>query len=173
MALSKRRFAGRARDRSRPGRFLRSMPKPGRRVALRVEIEDQHLLADGRQRRAEIDGRRGLADAALLVGKHQNARLGPSALLLRDPLRSVIMIGSRWRLCGESWPRNRSGLAGSPSRISTISRASVNSASDVPPLGKQADCPRFQQGLGPFQQLGQRAPARGPRPHRPCRRSRE
>ena len=41
---------------------------------MRVEIDDQHLLADGRQRRAEIDGGRGLADAALLVGDRQHPR---------------------------------------------------------------------------------------------------
>ena len=45
-----------------------------RGVALRIEIEDQHLLADRRQRRAEIDGRRRLADAALLVGDRDDTR---------------------------------------------------------------------------------------------------
>ncbi len=40
----------------------------GRGVALRIEIDDQDVFADGGERRAEIDGRRGLADAALLIG---------------------------------------------------------------------------------------------------------
>src|SRR5690606_3875088 len=45
----------------------------GRGVALGVEIDDQHLLADGRQRSGEIDGRRRLADAAFLVGYGDDA----------------------------------------------------------------------------------------------------
>ena len=45
----------------------------GRGVALRVEVEDQHLLADGGQRGAEVDGGGGLADAALLVGDGKDA----------------------------------------------------------------------------------------------------
>ena len=48
--------------------------EPGRRIALRIEINNQHLLADSRQRGAEIDRRRGLADAALLVGDREHAR---------------------------------------------------------------------------------------------------
>ncbi len=46
----------------------------GRGVALRVEIDDQHILADGGERGAEIDRRRGLADAALLVGDGEHPR---------------------------------------------------------------------------------------------------
>ena len=45
----------------------------GRGVALRIEIDDQYLLADGGERGAEIDRGRGLADAALLVGDRQDA----------------------------------------------------------------------------------------------------
>ena len=51
-----------------------SMPSPVRGIALRIEIDDQHVLADRRQRGAEIDGGGGLADAALLVGERQDAR---------------------------------------------------------------------------------------------------
>ena len=47
--------------------------KPGRGVALGIEIDDQHLLADGRERGAEIDRGRGLADAALLIGDGKDA----------------------------------------------------------------------------------------------------
>ena len=46
----------------------------GRGIALRIEIDDQHFLADGGERGAEIDRRRGLADAALLVGDREHAR---------------------------------------------------------------------------------------------------
>ena len=46
--------------------------EPGRGIALRVEIDDQHMLADRRERGAEIDGGRGLADPALLVGEGEH-----------------------------------------------------------------------------------------------------
>src|SRR4029453_2546980 len=45
----------------------------GRGVALRVDVEDQHLLADGGQRGTEIDGSGGLADATLLIGDGKDA----------------------------------------------------------------------------------------------------
>jgi hypothetical protein len=53
--------------------------EPGRGVALRVEIDDQHMLADGGQGCAEIDRGRGLADAAFLIGDRQTlgGRFGP------------------------------------------------------------------------------------------------
>ena len=38
-------------------------------VALGIEIDDQNPLADGRQRRAQIDRGGGLADSALLIGQ--------------------------------------------------------------------------------------------------------
>ena len=47
----------------------------GRGVALRIEIDDQHALADRGERGAEIDRGGGLADAALLVGERQDARM--------------------------------------------------------------------------------------------------
>jgi hypothetical protein len=40
----------------------------GAGVALRVEVDDQDVGAVQRQRRRQVDGARGLADAALLVG---------------------------------------------------------------------------------------------------------
>ncbi len=54
----------------------------GRSIALRIEVDDQHALADRRQRRAEIDGGRGLADAALLVGEREDARAGRRLMAL-------------------------------------------------------------------------------------------
>ena len=48
--------------------------EPGAGIALRIEIDDEHALADGRERGAEIDGGGGLADAAFLVGEGENAR---------------------------------------------------------------------------------------------------
>ena len=48
--------------------------EPGRGVALGIEIDDQHPLADRGERGAEIDGGGRLADAALLVRHGENAR---------------------------------------------------------------------------------------------------
>ncbi len=47
----------------------------GRCVALRIKVDDQHLFADSGERSAEIDGGRGFADAALLIGHGQDARV--------------------------------------------------------------------------------------------------
>ena len=48
--------------------------EPGRGIALRIEIDDQHPLADGGEGRGEIDRRRRLADAALLIGYGEDTR---------------------------------------------------------------------------------------------------
>ncbi len=45
-----------------------------RRVALGVEIDDQHAFADRRQRRAEVDRGSRLSDAALLIRHDEDAR---------------------------------------------------------------------------------------------------
>ena len=66
----KRRFA----DQHVVGRAVAAAAvdaEAGRGVALRIEVDDQHALADRGQRGAEIDRGRGLADAALLVGERQ------------------------------------------------------------------------------------------------------
>ena len=39
-----------------------------RQVALRIDVDEQHALLGQRQRRGQIDGGRGFADAAFLVG---------------------------------------------------------------------------------------------------------
>ncbi len=44
-------------------------------VALRIQIDDQHALADRGECRPEIDRRGGFADAALLVGQSENPRM--------------------------------------------------------------------------------------------------
>ena len=51
--------------------------KPGRGVALGIEIDNEHALADRGERGSEIDGGGGLADPALLVRRGENARPGP------------------------------------------------------------------------------------------------
>ena len=46
----------------------------GRGVALRIDVDDQHRLVDRRERRAEVDRRRGLPHPALLVGDRKDPR---------------------------------------------------------------------------------------------------
>ena len=48
---------------------------PGAGIALRVEVDDQHLAADGSQRRCQVDRRRRLTDAAFLVRDRNDSRL--------------------------------------------------------------------------------------------------
>ena len=43
---------------------------------MRVQIDDQHPFTGCSKRGAEVDGSRGLADAALLVGERNNPRAG-------------------------------------------------------------------------------------------------
>ena len=50
-------------------------------IALRIEIDDQHALANRSECRTQIDRRGGLADAALLIGQRQDARMGRRCLL--------------------------------------------------------------------------------------------
>ena len=54
----------------------------GRRVALRVAVHDEHALAEHRECRAEVDGRRALADAAFLVDERDDATQGLSPKFL-------------------------------------------------------------------------------------------
>ena len=73
MRIAQRRFA----DQNIIGRVLPIAAvdaETGRGIALRIEIDDQHFLADGGERGAEIDCRRGLADTAFLVGDRKHAR---------------------------------------------------------------------------------------------------
>ena len=58
----------------------------GRGVALGIEIEDEHPLADRGQRGAKVDGGGGLADAALLVRHGENARTRPAVGLANEGL---------------------------------------------------------------------------------------
>ncbi len=46
---------------------VRALAEPRRRVRLWIEVDDEHRLAGVRQACGEVDGRRRLADAALLV----------------------------------------------------------------------------------------------------------
>ena len=48
--------------------------EPGACIALRVKIDQQNLLANGGQRRAQINRCCGFANAAFLIGETQNTR---------------------------------------------------------------------------------------------------
>ena len=83
--VAQRRFA----DQHVVGRGVAALAvdaEPGRGVTLRVEVDDQHALADRGQRGAEVDRGRGLADAALLVGKREDARMA------RRMFRPILLI---------------------------------------------------------------------------------
>ena len=53
---------------------VRLKAEAGRQGALRVEVDGEHLAAVSGQRRCEVDGRRRLADSALLVAQGHDAR---------------------------------------------------------------------------------------------------
>ena len=73
-----------------------------RRIALRIEIDQQDLLADGGERGAQIDGCRRFADAALLVGHHEHARIG-SIFQKNPPLGD----GTRIKIASSAAPIRR------------------------------------------------------------------
>jgi hypothetical protein len=76
------------------------------------EVDDQHVLADGGERGAEIDGGRGLADATLLVGDRQDprpTRLAADGRLFKgDDLGGGGRVGGRF--VGHGGVRLRGGL---------------------------------------------------------------
>ena len=62
-------------------------------VALRIDVDDQHVQAGGRQGGGDVDGRRGLAHAALLVGDGED----PGLLRLRqlpaeEPFPALVLV---------------------------------------------------------------------------------
>ena len=73
--------------------------EPGRGVALGIEIEDQHALADRGERRSKIDGGGRLADAALLVRQGENARArAPSGSRTRGSVSVMAFKSQPWRM---------------------------------------------------------------------------
>ena len=63
---------------------VRALTEPGRRIRLRVQVDDERRLAGLGQARSEVDGRRRLADAALLVRDRVDARHAPRLLTPTD-----------------------------------------------------------------------------------------
>ena len=138
----------------------------GRGVALRVEVDDQHLLADRGERRAEIDRRRGLADAALLVGEREHARLRDRRRGGRNRSRGV---GGQRVHHTRSWrDLIRTILASGSVRLGISSAsslqdlaASVNSDCTSRPFGNRPTVPVFNSGSRPGEELRQAARGRG------------
>ncbi len=81
----------------------------GRGVALGIEIDDQHALADRGQRGAEVDGGGGLADAALLVRHGENARARHAVGLANEGLGRGLGLGHAGLSLGESAGSRPSG----------------------------------------------------------------
>jgi hypothetical protein len=69
-------------------RFALDDAAAGRRVALRIEIDQQHALTDLGETGREIDSRRRLADAALLVGYREYSL--PNRLCAKSLSRELI-----------------------------------------------------------------------------------
>ena len=84
--------------------------EPGRGIALRVEVDDQHVLADRGERGAEVDRGRGLADAALLVGERDHAR---RRMALVSRLRGFVFGHG---VCRSAAPRISAVQPGGPPR---------------------------------------------------------
>ena len=81
--------------------------EPGRGVALRVEIDDQDVFADRRERGAEIDSRGRFSHAAFLIrdGEHAQAaeRAGAAARLRRQGRRRFSRaLSETGPTCGEN-----------------------------------------------------------------------
>src|SRR5215471_14082356 len=123
-------------------------------VALRVEIDDEDLLAYGGECRAEIDGRGGLAHAALLIGKGEHAQWG-----LRIDVRGTavcVIHGNgahhqdQCRSAFRTTTIRPSGLVllgTSSAAIIQCSAARVNSNSASQPLRKRPVAPFFNNGV--------------------------
>ena len=145
----RRRTAGRRRCSPRPAT---RDAEPGRGVALRVEVDHQHPVPERRQRGAEVDRGRGLADAALLVGDGEDMGRGPRFRHVRIAPISTMAARGSVRLGMSLWSKRQRADA------SAISLCTVRA------LGKQADTPRpamfFQR-----RRAGRRA-APGPAPRR-------
>ena len=73
--------------------LVRVEAEPDRQRALRVEVDEQHLAAVLRQRGAEVDRGRGLADATLLVAHRDHPGV---AVAGERPRLGDVASGARW-----------------------------------------------------------------------------
>src|SRR6267154_5787839 len=130
----------------------------GGRIALRIEIDDQHILTDGGQCCAEIDGGSGLANAPLLIRQRQDTRMVGwrfDLILLinlinyghaRVPCAVADGLCRSMRSSSTIQPCPPVRLECSCGLISQYLVASVNSASTSWPLGNRAFAPLLTNG---------------------------
>ena len=100
---------------------VRVEPQADRERTLGVEVDEQHLAAELRQRRPEVDGGRRLADATLLVAHRDDPCVAVSGQRLRvgqvghrttgGPERRLGVLGGRLHL-GDGGARGGLGLRG-------------------------------------------------------------
>ena len=144
--------------------------KTGRGIALRVEIDDQHLFADGGERGAEVDRCRRLADPALLVRdcEHRARRAGDPRLN-RKRRRCVEdgCFAHRWPaslLPRGVWHETPHDNDLAPGVGPALDQAELNSPTfsgfgqfrpHILTLGKQAECALPQQRIGHRKELRQ------------------
>ena len=89
-------------------------PEADRRVGLRVDVDEQRRVAGLGDARGDVDGGRGLADAALLVrdrvdGAHRRQgtarRSDPGDVRARTARLSLDVEAREWPFAGHSRPR--------------------------------------------------------------------
>src|SRR5215207_4862292 len=139
--------------------------EPRRGIALRVEIDDQNLLANGSERRAEVDRGRGLADAALLVREREHPRPGRDGSRGRNRDRGV---GGEGIHQTRSWrDRTRTILPSGSVRLGIRSvsslqdlATSVNSDCTSRPFGNSPTVPVFNSACVQPRSCGRGARAR-------------
>ena len=94
----------------------------GRRVSLRIGIDDEHAPAEHRERRAEIDGGRALSDAAFLIDERDDATQGLSRAMAvgrdRDTARAFAAASVRSLRSGSSVTCSKSQRNAAPTRSS-------------------------------------------------------
>ncbi len=123
------------------------MPETGRGVALGIEVDDEHPVAELGQAGGQVDRRRRLADPALLVGdgehpgkrsSHVSARRGDAPGVGRETV-------DRHRLEGvDEWRSHRDGARGRHRRHLTLNHDFVNNGTrDARPI-----VGRGSRGLG-------------------------
>ena len=137
------------------------MPEAGAGVALRVEVDDQHPVAEVGEAGTEVDRRRGLADAALLVGDGHDPGQRPGERVTRPPRprrarrcpqrparHSASTSGSGWptaaRVGGVRESGSGGGVAGS--RSASLS-AAAGCAGALPARGAPGPSPSPLEGV--------------------------
>ena len=135
----------------------------GRGIALRIEIDDEDALADRRERRAEVDRGRRLADAALLIRHDKDARLAARRTVPNQAAGSRPWADSRFsadsKYCGPGVDRAGKNF----DRIGSVKVKRLELIFRGPASGKHSSRSLFQPHCGQFE--SQRQGGEGPRRH--------